>query len=436
MLAQDGAPVRPDAAERVKGRPVGGFVLISVVQLAMAWWAYRTGAIRLRDLRVWFALWEMREERCRLKAGRVPNYRTAEVLKLVGGVGEPGIRSALRRLERVGLAKFSSSSISFAVSPDELRVEDVAGLFAMLEKVELTKRRVPMPRRTLLFLAGGARRAVIATVLGVLMRCLFARRDGCVSGGRCKASWVADTFGVDLRRVKAARRHLENIGWLSAFQSEHWKENRWGRGVVVNLEWSRESALSREPLATTANFSTSGLPPHSGRNEPGLPPPCLNQTLPSELKNQKPRQGASGPGSFRLKTETKKELPAPRLSHVLLEDLRNGERLLALFEQAESLRFVNGSENSRLQFFAAAEHAAVIGSVNPPGLFARLVRRGWWHYATLSDEDAARIRLKKLLLGDVEEERERSFARLDDEAMNAPEALRREMLEDVVRLRP
>lgn len=131
--------------------------------------------------------------------------------------------------------RFTPERIDFAQSPDQLRVEDLDGLISMLRVIENSGRRVPVPRRTLLFLAGGARRAVIATVLGVLMRCVYAKRTATVSGGRCKASWVASTFGVDLRRVKSARRHLEDIGWLARFESDQWKENRWGRGVIVNL---------------------------------------------------------------------------------------------------------------------------------------------------------------------------------------------------------
>ena len=41
-------------------KPKGGYRLITAVRLASAWWAYREKLIRLVDLRVWFAAWEMR----------------------------------------------------------------------------------------------------------------------------------------------------------------------------------------------------------------------------------------------------------------------------------------------------------------------------------------------------------------------------------------
>ena len=71
-----------------------------------------------------------------------------------------------------------------------------------------------MPRRTLRLLAGGARPALIATILGHLLRCLYLKGGKCSARGRVKASWIADTFGVGLRRVKEARQELIAMGWL------------------------------------------------------------------------------------------------------------------------------------------------------------------------------------------------------------------------------
>jgi hypothetical protein len=48
---------------------------------------------------------------------------------------------------------------------------------------------------------------------------------------------------------------------------------------------------------------------------------------------------------------------------------------------------------------AAAEHARIIGTKNPCGLFVRLVRGGLYHFATADDEQAASVRLRKHLFG-------------------------------------
>jgi hypothetical protein len=50
-------------------------------------------------------------------------------------------------------------------------------------------------------------------------------------------------------------------------------------------------------------------------------------------------------------------------------------------------------------FVALAEHAKVVGSANPCGLFAALLRRQHWHFVTDSDEDVAQARLKAYLYG-------------------------------------
>ena len=62
-----------------------------------------------------------------------------------------------------------------------------------------------IPRRILRFLAHGARPAMIATALGILLRCLSRRRAGFDGRGRVKAAWIARVFGVDPRRVKRPR---------------------------------------------------------------------------------------------------------------------------------------------------------------------------------------------------------------------------------------
>ena len=89
----------------------------------------------------------------------------------------------------------------------------------------------------------------------------------------------------------------------------------------------------------------------------------------------------------------------PTLRNIVPADLREPERLFELHAQAVDSGLVGSSESDRLKFFAAAEHARVIGTTNPCGLFARLVRSKLWHYLTQDDEDAANRRLKGFLFG-------------------------------------
>jgi hypothetical protein len=81
------------------------------------------------------------------------------------------------------------------------------------------------------------------------------------------------------------------------------------------------------------------------------------------------------------------------------EDLADTTRLLALFEQAHTQGLLGKSDSERLTFLSLAEHATVVGSHNPCGLFAALTRRKCWHFVTDSDEDAAYRRLQLHLYG-------------------------------------
>jgi len=87
------------------------------------------------------------------------------------------------------------------------------------------------------------------------------------------------------------------------------------------------------------------------------------------------------------------------------EDLQETARLLTLFAQAQAQGLIGKSDSERLTFFGLAEHAKIVGSANPCGLFAALVRRQCWHFITDSDEDAAQQRLKTHLYGTASQTR-------------------------------
>ena len=102
-------------------------------------------------------------------------------------------------------------------------------------------------------------------------------------------------------------------------------------------------------------------------------------------------------------SDTSRTLPSssgkPNLRNVVPEDLRDTGRLLELHGQAIARGWVTTSDRDRLRFVGAAEHARVIGTKNPCGLFVRLIRCGLWSFLTQDDEDAANARLKRHLYG-------------------------------------
>jgi hypothetical protein len=117
-----------------------------------------------------------------------------------------------------------------------------------------------------------------------------------------------------------------------------------------------------------------------------------------ESKNEEPACGGR-PGVY--DSESKKTEPEiPSLSNVKPEDLWDPARLLDLHAQAVAAGYISPSEAERLNFFAAANHARVIGSRNPPGLFVRIVRSGLWSFLTQDDEERARVQLRCALYPD------------------------------------
>src|SRR5262245_28109740 len=335
-------------------KPRGGFVFLTVQQLCLLWWAYRARLIQLRDFRVWFAAQEMTADRCHVDAGQVPEYTPSELHRLVGGVGGEHLRASLRRLETTGLLTWSGTTLTFATSPNDLRgVNNLVDFHTMYNAISNHLRRVPVPRQALRLITGCCRATVIATMLGHLLRCLYYRDRRCISGGWCKASWIADVFRVDLRNVKAARKHLVAIGWIEILDTPPALCNRWGHYTRIHLSWTRATMeqAAQDDARTPANvsppppaFSTTESPPPSKEYKQPLqdpqhpkPAPPADLTPPSlPLHHTAPPSSGSASGVTE-QHKVKKPAPcAPTLSHIVPEDLQETARLLTLFEQAQA----------------------------------------------------------------------------------------------------
>ena len=123
--------------------------------------------------------------------------------------------------------------------------------------------------------------------------------------------------------------------------------------------------------------------------------PLIQTRNPSgKLKTRNPLR-ADRLGSGSRGREGDQTLPAARPNDALLEDLKDTGRLLDLLRQAIDRGLIGSSEADRLRFVAAAEHALAVGTANPPGLFAYLVRGRCWRYITQADEDRANARIKR-----------------------------------------
>lgn len=402
-----------DERAGAKGSAAGGYVPVHVEALLAAWWSYAEARlITLRQLRVWLALHEMAARRRAAAAaagdggGRKPSFGVGELERLVGGVGGAHLRRDARRLEALGLAKVTKGKVSLLSSIDELLVGDEgkAAARALVSKVENHARRLPLPRRVLRYLAACGTRVLFATTLAHLLRCVYARAGELNARGRVKASWVADVFGVDVRGAERARAHLVGLGLLTAAEErtprEQAFERRWGKAILVNLEWEGPPAAVENP-----GTGLSGLPDGGAKNDTGLPvvesdqDPLQeedNNQYPGAVPPRAPATGASskaGEKKAQGRGDAQKPLPNPTLRHFLPEDLSDTGRLLTLHGLAAAAGLAPVGERGELEFVALAEHARCYATTNAPGMFAWLLKRGRFAFITQDDEEGARRRL-------------------------------------------
>ena len=356
-------------------RCAGGYLLIPAAELASLWWAYRRRIIRFLDLRAALAAREMLARRRMRHDDRAPCFDLPELARLTGATPRC-LRGAISRLRDAGLLRWHDERLEFSAGT----LAGHADFQAWLQAIPNHRRRIPVPRRILRFLAQSSRPVLVATTLGVLFRCLYARDGGLAPRGRIKASWVADTFDVDRRRVIAARKNLVQAGWIAPEPGDSQRaQNRWGRAYVIDLGWSSSAGAGKTP--PTAESGTEMRPPLISNQNP-LP----------RGKNQNPAIG--GPAGVCSRQGPGKTLPPPDLRTIRPEDLVDTARMLELHRQAVARGVVAEGEAGRLQVLAAAEHARSVGNRNPSGLFASIVGRGLWKFLTSADEDSASRRIR------------------------------------------
>lgn len=412
-------------------KPEGGFQFISVVHLCAVWTAYNNQRIHLSDIRFWCAAQEMVARRCQLPAGKQPMYRQDEWQSLTGREG--GITAAIARLQTAGLLTREMTALTF---PSPI-IETNTPLDTMLAQIPNHHRRIPVPRRLLRFLAKSGSRVLLATIFGHLFRCLYYRQGQCRAEGFCKASWIADVFGVSPRAVKTARQRLEALGFLQRTETPHWARNRYGQKMTINLQWdgilgvpSGAHTPAHEIAPPSASFSNEIAPPDSHRKllteqkhqNPALGRPtgvlstlfvqaqeCLRNGT-TLLEEPAPSGGISAitttPHAQSSPVSVQPpSLPPPRLQHVLVPDLRDIKRLLLLYTQAVQVQMVDSSEADRLNFVALAQHVLRFQPQNPGGLFLQLLRQRRFAFITQEEEDIARRRLLAYVYPDTHEVR-------------------------------
>jgi len=272
--------------------------------------------------------------------------------------------------------------------------QECSRLSAMLAQIRNHRRLVPVPRRLLRFIAGGCRRSLIATIVWRLVRCLYYSKGQCQPHGLCKASWIAEVFGVSVRGVKTARHELETLALLQRVEVPQWVLNRYGQKMTINLQWELPPVLvpppsvsrkvlppapvaahpdtyAASPAPVAVQPTAAGLIPPPEFSTLSFAPPDSDTKLSLRKEHQKPADGGpigvlsalfeqarevmregtaflEGPESVVMRTVSACDqqeppptpendpvsLPAPILRNIVLQDLHDPGRLFALYEQA------------------------------------------------------------------------------------------------------
>jgi len=363
-------------------KPDGGFYLVRARSLLAAWVTFKREGITFYDLRLWLACHEMIARRCKLPANRIPTFTEGELIGLVGSGTKSKVRKGINRLVTAGLLNWDRNCISTETHRAEATLGETDAWLDSLSLVKNNRRKIPVPRRLMRYVIRTRHRTLLGTVFGHLFRCLYYRKDRCVSGGRCKASWIAAALQLDLRNVKSARKQLIQIGWIVPCQDSQTSLNRWGLPVVINLQWE-VPGMAKE----------AKTPPAICQNSAKLPPPICNREPLSGSNNQYPSKNSG------VKDRTRVDRK-PTLKHIGIEDLRDPARLDTLYRQACAAGSLPDSQSNRLKWFAAAERALSEGKHNPCGLFVAICRKKLWSYITHEQEDTARAKLKRLDFGE------------------------------------
>jgi len=215
-------------------------------------------------LRVWLGTLELVEKRCCTAPEAPVHYSPEELRRLLRAPRLAPVTAGLQQLEDLGLLVWSPQAIQFLPQAQALRQAlGQDGYQTLRAQLAPGLRWVPVPRRLLVWLAQEGQPGVIATALGVLLRCMRYKARQCVAGGRVAAPWIATVFGVAERTVQRALQVLQGCGWLARLAVQPARERPHGRYTVINLAWQRPGAAERPQYERKAAAASEAPAPVS-----------------------------------------------------------------------------------------------------------------------------------------------------------------------------
>ena len=362
----------------------GGVYMISPLAAVSVWAAFKMKLIVWRHLCVWIALYEVRTWRDTQDPMQrnLFKFNPRRVAQALGNKNAgPLLKKALAELERLGLARLTPTHISFTESLDALPLELRTEAHRMLNALgnDNITRAIRMPRRLMrLIMKSNRPRPVRAAVLfGMLLRIMPVKRHGWYKGCLTTALLV-DVSGFNESRIKHERAALVREGCFERLETPARVRNQHGDWYALGRDLPVSSGLK------TTTDQQPPAPPTKGNPQPLIKEPApsfgieTNQLLPA-------KPGASRSASIPRPRE------APSWTHMTPEDLREPQRRAALYEDACHKGVIGNSPAEKLTFYVAMARARRVGSINPCGMFRRIVEtaacRG---YLADCDEDQGR----------------------------------------------
>ncbi len=346
----------------------GGYVVITVGQIANICTAKREKRVSFAALRVYLACFEILAKRC-VSRGKKPSFQVTEIAKLIGGATDDTISRALRELQREKLLNWSETSITINPMLISEEAKEVAEALGTSQK-----RPVPIPRRLLRTLVRHTKPSEVIAALAHCARCLFIKARQITCKGFVKATFIARVFGIAERAVHSARRWLIDLEFLVPQQVHQLVMNRWGARFGINLKQGgkklRKKAVDNSKSESKSQGESAGLKNIN-------PLKRINNS-----NNQKPTSGRrSG-----ILSKTPRNIS---ISAITLDDLHRMSSLEKLYQQAISAKWLPASERNARSFVAAAVRATKV-----PGdsvrIFVGIVKKQLWNHITHEQEDRAK----------------------------------------------
>jgi hypothetical protein len=365
----------------------GGYKTLRVFEISNLIESLKAKRISLRTSQLFFSAVALIATYEAHKRSRTKNFRRAgeitqfSISKLseLSGLSEGAVKCELRKLKKLGLITIEKGEIRISQEVEESET------LALLSGGRSIKRPVPIPRYVLRFLAKAQTKSMVLTTLAYMVRGLTITRVGEIkTSGTVKASWISEVTDLSIRSVKASRAKLIAVEIISKDESS--------TQVKLNRTGSYFSVITVRKAVDKSDSARVIFAPPIVKNSPEFAPPYKDKKTPYGSKNQKSTSG------FLIKRVGEGERK-PTINNIVIEDLQSFYRTEELYFQAVKANWINDSENSFLDFLAAAIRAKSQKDADQVRLFVAIVKKKLFHFITNEQEERARKGIQKFRYG-------------------------------------